>query len=388
MMLFTIAKSSIQTHGISNRLKASSQRAQWLGMIVGMTLSELVDKATSRLVFEDEAMQTPEAKWYQALVHMNDKIGNIDHLESPKKSSTAIVAIERPRRLQSPRKHQGMNTSVKSGVSIPQASRIVELLDDEDDEDIVPYAKPDSDPEDEEEDPTLVERDKPKPPVYIRDLLIGLRETENYERHRLALETSQALIRRKATFGKEVSDHAEELASILNNLNDQFEMDDFLELRQEALTSLLVAQPKIVAPLLARSCFEGNFSVQQRAAMLTALALGVRELAGYRDEDRAKPPSFPSKELPRHLQQIYSEKSRLRLTKASDQLEQGMVEPLALNAADQLSGPNALKVRTFSSRMEVQKKTSKVIKNPFAKDIAEWFFFPLIGGWWAQLQSL
>jgi telomere length regulation protein len=393
MLLFTITKSSTQTHCTSNRLKASSPRAQWLGMIVAMALSGLTDKPGSKLVFNDEAMQSKEAKWYQSLVNVHDIIGDFKHLQVRVKREVELVVPGKGRTahsLPSRLKSKSKNEMIKIRDTARQSARIIELSDgeEEDDDDIIPYAKPDSDPEDEDDDPTLVERNKPRSPVYVRDLLAGLRDLENYDRHRLALETSSALIRRKATFGKEVSDHAEELTSVLLNLNNQFELDDFLDLRQEALISLTVSQPKLVAPYIAHSCFEGSYSVQQRAAMLTALALGARELAGFRDEARSEPPKFPSKELPKHLQQIYNEQSASRLGRAADQLEQAMVEPMALNAADQISGPNALKVRTFSSRIDMQKKKVKSITSSLTKDMIQWFFIPLIGGWWAQMQNL
>jgi telomere length regulation protein len=393
MLLFTVAKSSIQTHGTSNRLKASSERAQWLGMLVAMALSELTDKSGSKLVFDDESLQTSEAQWYQSLLQCEDKLGDVKDLEVKAPPLVAEVVLRGSRKPASrPKQSRPKTTSgglVTEIVQAPSISRIIELEDDEgEDEDLTPYAKPDSDPEDEDEDPTLVNRDKPKAPVYIRDLLTGLRESQNYDKHRIALETASALIRRKATFGKEVSDHAAELLAVFMNLNDTFEMDDFLELRQEAMISLVVAQPKIVAPLIAGSSLEGNYSIQQRAAMLTALAMGARELAGHKDEDRTTTPQFPSKELPEHLKQVYDEHHPSRLNFASRKLEQSMVQPMALTAADQLTGPNTLKVRTFSSRMEVQKKKSKIVPNALAKNVAEWFFMPLIGGWWAQRQSM
>jgi telomere length regulation protein len=300
-----------------------------------------------------------------------------------------VRAAKKPMKPLSKPARNGVATVVPSGTS---TSRIIELVDDdvvdEDDDDILPYAKPDSDPEDEDEDPTLVERNKPKAPVYIRDLLAGLREAENYDRHHVALETSTTLIRRKANFGSEVSDHAAELVAVFMNLNDTFEMEDFLELRQEAMISLVVSQPQIVAPLIAKSCLEGEYSIQQRAAMLTALAMGARELAGFKDEERVATPKFPSKELPEHLKRVYDPQHQLRLDVVTQKLEQAMVQPMALTAADHMSGPNALKVRTFSSRMKVQKKNSKIIPNTLAKNVAEWFFMPLIGGWWAQGQSM
>ena len=394
MMLFTVAKSSIQTHGTSNRLKSTSERAQWLGMIVAMFLSELTDKPSSRLIFDDESMRTPQAQSYRRLAQLDDKIGDIQNLRLQDQVQI-VTLVSRP--AQNPKQASSLSNQVnrsflKPPPAVQPVSRIIEIQSDEeeeDDEDLIPYAKPDSDPEDSDEDPTLINRDKPKAPVYIRDLISMLRETENYNRHRMALETAATLIRRKATFGKEVSDHTEELLSVLMNMNDTFEMEDFLELRQQSLIALVVAQPRIVAPAIASSIFQGSFSVQQRAAMLTALALGAREIAGHKDSDRTETPKFPSKELPSHLKRIYANGGVSKLESASQQLEQAMVQSLALTAADQLSGPNALKVRTFSSRMEVEKKSkTKVNSNDLAKNVAEWFFLPLLNGWWAQAQSL
>lgn len=391
MFLFTIAKSSSQMHGVSNRLNSTSPRARWLGMIVSMTVSRLTDKKGSQLSFTDSTMETPEAKWFQQLVQVDDEVGRLEDLRNSNSDldySQRRVATQN----KSIPKHGGKPTSkttpIAKHTTIPSGLRIVELnSDDEDGDDLVPYAKPDSDPEDDDEDPTLIQRHKPKAPVYIRDLITGLHETENYDSHRLALTTAPNLIRRKAHFGKEVSDHSEELASILIGMNDQFEMEDFLDLRQEALIAVLVAQPTRIAPYLARSCFEGDFSLQQRTTMLTALGLGARELAGYKDEDRLEAPSFPTKQLPEHLHKIYSESPGPSVAKISSRLEAAMVGPLALNAADELSGPNALKVRTFSSRMAVEKARKKPIPNELAKIVAQSFFFPLTGRWWVQIQA-
>ncbi|TID17367.1 Telomere length regulation protein [Venturia nashicola] len=393
MLLFTLAKSSTQMHGVSNRLKSTSSRARWLGMIVGMTMSSLTDKETGRLAFTDETLETPEAQWYRHLPRVNDHIGKIDdiqtqavvqHLHSTSQSVTTKTNVTnrlKTTKIQAgPR--QGPSTSVISG------PRVVELDDETDeDDDLVPYGKPDSDPEDDDEDPTLVDRNKPRPPVYIRDLIAGLRDTERYDRHRLALTTAASLIRRKANFGKEVSDHAEELVSIIAGLHDHFDMEDFLTLRQSALIAILVAQPTTVAQYLARSCFEGDFSLQQRTAMFTALGLGARELAGFKDNEEARAPEFPSKKLPEHLDKVYRAKQLPSVVKVAEGIEQSMIQPMALQAADQLTGPNALKVRTFSSRMAVEKARKKPIPNELAKIVAHNFFFPLTGRWWTQVQS-
>jgi telomere length regulation protein len=396
MFLFTLAKSSNQMHGVSNRLNSTSPRARWLGMLVSMTMSELTDKEGARLVFTDEALETPEAKWYRHLPQVNDKIGQIDDIRkraNVQHIGSAALDVKKilPVHLKTSKSNMKSKSSKASSISAISGPRIVEVLDDDDDDEddngLIPYGKPDSDPEDEDDDPTLVQRNKPKAPVYIRDLIAGLRDTESYDRHRLALTTASSLIRRKANFGKEVSDHAEELVAIIAGLHDHFEMDDFLTLRQSALIAILIAQPTTMAQYLARSCFEGDYSLQQRTAMFTALGLGARELAGFKDEDEPENPAFPTKQLPEHLHKMYSTKQSASVAKISEKLEQSMVKPMALQAADQLSGPNALKVRTFSSRMAVEKARKKPITNELAKIVAQNFFFPLTGRWWTQIQS-
>jgi telomere length regulation protein len=215
---------------------------------------------------------------------------------------------------------------------------------------------------------------------------VGLRETEDYDRHYIALSNAASLIRQKSGYGKEVVDHAEELASVLINLNDHFEFDDFVTLRQEALIAVLLADPGPTARFLARAIFEGDFSHRQRTDMLAALGLGARELAGFKDADRTPTPAFPSKKLPEHLHALYADGAQVALAGVSARLEQAMVEPMALKAADELTGPNALKVRTFSSRAGKRPKP-KPVPNALAKVVADGFFFPLTGRWWLRHAS-
>jgi telomere length regulation protein len=165
MFLFTIAKSSTQMHGVSNRLNATSSRARWLGMIVSMTISGLTDKKANQLTFTDDAMETEEAKWYQQLVHVDDKVGCLEDIRNAATigKRVASIPIEKKALPARPQKVTGKH-SLSSQAVISSGPRIVELDSDEE-EDLIPYAKPDSDPEDEDEDPTLIQRNKPKAPV-------------------------------------------------------------------------------------------------------------------------------------------------------------------------------------------------------------------------------
>lgn len=394
MFLFTLARSSIHLNGTSNRLRTSSTRSRFLGMVVAMAISDLVDKSGSKMNFDVEDVKSPEAGWYLRLVKLHDKVGNLRDLKDAfgpqRKSSRTSKGATSTKPLES--RQQAPSPSFQTSV---QGPRIVEVMDDfdEEDEDLVPYAKPDSDPEDEDEDPTLVNRNKPKPPVYIRDLIAGLNDTENHDRHILALENAASLIRRKSSFGKEVSDHAIELASIFTGLGDSFETENFQELRLQALIAVLLSNPGQMAPWFASQVFDGDYSLSQRVTILSTLGLGARDLAGYKDEDNEMNPtqsstSFPSKQLPGRLHKIYAaDKQKAPVSRIASSLETAMIQPMALKAADSLSGPNILKVRTFSSRMEVEKKRKKAIPNALAKIVAEGFFFPLTGRWWQNAQA-
>jgi len=60
---------------------------------------------------------------------------------------------------------------------------------------------------------------------------------------------------------------------------------------------------------------------------------------------------------------------------------------MAVEAADQATGPNILKVRTFSSRMEVEKRRAAPVQRKIVSVVAEGFFFPLTGAWWVNARD-
>jgi telomere length regulation protein len=165
MFLFTIAKSSSQMHGVSNRLNSTSPRARWLGMIVSMTISALTDKKENQLVFTDDAMDTTEAKWYRQLVLVNDRVGRLDDIRKARPIQHEMRFLPEGNKTVHLQPQQvAKRNKAATKIAAPSGLRIVELDSDEEDE-LIPYAKPDSDPEDEDEDPTLVQRNKPKAPV-------------------------------------------------------------------------------------------------------------------------------------------------------------------------------------------------------------------------------
>lgn len=391
MFLTVMAKSSYHTAGTSNRIGAASAKARLLGMVIGSAISRLVDAPELQLKFDLEGNDAAEAAWYENLTQLKDEVGNLRDLVSDDihKTISRTIKSEQKRLLQ-----KSTARIVPGGPTITEvpAPRIVEVLDDSEneDDDLMAYEKPDSDPEDDTDDPTEINRNKPTAPVYIRDLLVGLRDQENFDRHQLALATAAALIRRKANFGTEVTEHIEELASVLTSLNDNYDLPDFDIQRQQALIAVLLAQPSEMAQWFARAFFSGDYSITQRISMLTTMGLGARELAGLKDTSTEillpPTPDFPSKKLPQNLHHIYTSE-RGAVARITGNLAKDMLSPLAVSAADQLTGPNILKMRTFSTRMDAEKRRSKPIPNALAKIVADNFFFPLTGRWWMATRS-
>lgn len=158
------------------------------------------------------------------------------------------------------------------------------------------------------------------------------------------------------------------------------------------MIAVLAAEPLKMGQWFSKTFYNGDYSMGQRASVLTTLGMAARELAGLGKEDAAltganpKETAFPSKRLPDRIHKIYALETA-PLNALSTQLEKTMIQPMAASAADQIIGPNALKVRTFSSRMAVEKKRQKPIPNALAKVVAEGFFFPLTGRWRTHLQT-
>ncbi|KAL4868684.1 hypothetical protein BDV12DRAFT_95040 [Aspergillus spectabilis] len=392
----SIGRTSIFLNSVSNRLAAASTRARFLGMLIGTAISQLIEQPGKAMKFNLEEMESSEASWYLNLITADDRIGTIESLKTPKDN------IERLRQT-STNSFTSIAASRLFGKPGPTTSRIVaieevdesdgnESEDEDEDDDLMPYEKPDEDPSDEDEDPTLIQRNKPTAPVYIRDLINYLRDTENLDRHELAITTAPGLIRRKTGFGTELAEHTEELALILVGLQEQSKFPKFHELRLQSMIALIVSQPMKMARWFAAVFFDGDLSQTQRSAVLTALGLSARELAGIGADDAkslglpALPDSsFPSKKLPAQLEALYTadESPIASITRG---IAQASLRPLAADAADALTGPNALKVRTFSSRMDVEKRRQQreayrqksTVKDLY-KVLSEAFFYPLSG---------
>lgn len=388
---------------VSNRLSASVPRARFLGMIVATAVSKLVDKPDKVMDFGVEEMDNEEAHSWLELVNIVDHLGDMDDLK--KSSMMALPKTERRRPpsavSQRPPKPVQHSTKIIAIEEIPDSDKENASLQEEDDPDLPPYARPDSDAEDSDEDPTLVNRNKPSAPVYITSLIKQLNVSDDLSTTEVALKTAPSLIRRKANFGDELSTNLLPLAASLLNLQEGMSSNELQRLKVEALIACLVSKPGIMGPWVASMYFEGDFSLSQRAALLAAVGLGTRELAGYDDssaqnaaEGSNSQSTFPSNRLPPKLDTLYAGITS-PISAISTDLSHRTLQPMALEAADKVTGPDILKVRTFSSRMEVQKKAaakaearSKRIPKDLHKVLADAIYLPLCSRLTLVLSSL
>ncbi|KAL1952575.1 hypothetical protein VTO42DRAFT_4796 [Malbranchea cinnamomea] len=393
-----VTRTGTYLSGVSNHLAASSQRSRFLGMAVAMAFSKLVDTPDNALKFDVPDMEGQEAQWYIDLPKIKDSVGTVTSLKSlgtPDADTDQKQSKEGASKYRSSGKPKPNNHVAKAVIEeISEGS-------EEEDEDLMMYEKPDTDASDSEDDPTLVQRSKPTAPVYIRDLLVYLRDSENVDRYHLGITTAPSLIRRKASFGSEVLEHSKDLGLVLVSLQDKYKLPKFQELRIQGLVALLTAYPLTMGKWAAHTLFNADLSQNQRSSVLIAMGVSARELGGYKEDDAkildlpslASDTAFPSKRLPAHLQDVYATTPEAIET-ISKNISLKTLQPLALNAADTLTGPNALKVRTFSSRMEVEKRRQQrelqrkqTMSADLHKTLSDGFFTPLINEFGLMMYS-
>ncbi|KAB5580559.1 telomere length regulation protein-domain-containing protein [Coniochaeta sp. 2T2.1] len=411
LKLTLMMRTSLWLNAVSNRLAASQERARFLGLLVGEALSGLVEKGDKQLDFHTEETNQEEGKWYKGLVQVADQPGSVEALKT-KETKKAEPLPPNPAK----QVNISQSSAARPTRQPPQGFVIEEVEDDEsEDDDLIAYAKPDSDAEDSDDDATLVRRDKPKAPVYIRDLIRYLRDVDDYDHQKLALATAPELIRRKGNFGTEVKEHAAELASLLVGLQDKFEIDDFFQLRLQGMIALVVTQPQVMGQWFAKTFYDGDYSVSQRTSILAVLGISARELAGFETSEYTEASSFPSKKLPEKMENLYisSPSSNNHLPSSSSlkslppnaldnvaqSITKSLLAPIAAEAADQVTGPDVLKLSTFTSRLDQQQSGHvtkrgpparprvRAIPNTTAQLLYTFFFSPLAARFQAALRS-
>jgi telomere length regulation protein len=158
-------RSSIFLNTVSNRLAASSSKARFLGMIIGTAISQLIEEPGKAMKFDLEEMESDEAVSYLDLVKKTDRVGSLDYIKISKEQTPNEPRS--PAQRPSSSRTEGVRASNAQSVKIVSIEEIGDSENDEneEDDDLIPYEKPDDDPSDSDDDPTLVNRNKPTPPV-------------------------------------------------------------------------------------------------------------------------------------------------------------------------------------------------------------------------------
>lgn len=420
MKLRSVTISAVYLNMISNRIAALTARARFLGMVVGEAISALIDDKS--LDFKNEETNSPEGLWYKSLTGVSDAIGPIEPLvrtsqKSPSTLESSRTTRKDPKVVNAPQKqnqttpkpvvaHRGKPAAI--GIQV-----IEEVSDDDLGDDVAPYEKPDSDADDSEEDATMVRRDKLTSPVYIRNLIAYFRKTDSYDHQKLALTTAPTLIRRKANYGSEMADHSDEVASLLAGLQNTYDMEDFDDLRLQGMISLVVATPQTMGEWFAKTFFDGDYSVAQRASILATLGLAAREIVGLDESKYAAGSSFASKALPEHVEKLYLDQNSAQALPSTSSLKpiapnaleqmarsvtSDILAPLAAAAADAATGPDALKLTTFTSRLTKSNKSkaTSTHRNPpkpasvtkaTTQTLSKSLFYPLTARFQSALHS-
>lgn len=260
-------------------------------------------------------------------------------------------------------------------------------------------------------DPTLAldaaKKKKLKRPVYVRRLADLLRDKDSPESIELALTYGEPLIRAKRNFGGEVVENAVSVAGAAIALANPFHLDDFEDKRQGLMTALVACSPTNVPPFLAQQYFSQSYSLLQKGVMLTALAMGARELAGLSaPEARTKKIDFPSKMLPSHLHDKYVTPTDVQ-NSGQGQLEgaiSGMRNLLlSKGAAAGEAHPEIARQRrltvgqtkrrkvaeegSLASRQMSQPVTQQAPVIPYAQVAGEYFILPLVNRFWEYFQN-
>ena len=135
-------------------------------MVVGSAVSALVDSSDKRLTFDLDDSEIITVRWYKSLTRAPLILGSLDDMR-------ALSAPRSPPQTHQPRQH---HQPTKRPTKRPETAKRDQpskgpLIEDVTDVDaylnglFMPHDKPDSDKEDSDEDPTLVDRQRPSAPV-------------------------------------------------------------------------------------------------------------------------------------------------------------------------------------------------------------------------------
>lgn len=371
-----LTSSAFFLDGVSNRFNSYSNPLK----VFAITLADKICELSKR----DKIFLMTDLEGYDYLLADSSyhyDLRSFDMSTSWSKVSEPIIAVE-----------DEIHTEKSvSGAMAELNINKVQYYKDSDDE-----SEEDSDDED---DPTVVQRIKIPRPIYITELVKYLRvDSKNpqaYDMMNLALKSGPTLIRQKAQFGVELKSNSNELMQVLISLNNDFAIEGFDDLRLNSLISILVSDPDCGREII-QMLGTGDYSLQQRMVILSALSLAARDIRGFKDEavtKAYKEKQFPTKELPQNLHQMYLGLEKMNqnstntleyepqsLHNAYLSIQDSLMHEDSEEAKDQLLGGKVLRMsRKLLKTPEIQSLTPR-FKN-YSSIISKSFYFPLVYLW-------
>lgn len=232
--------------GMQSHLDSSVVRIRTMGMVVGECLSSRMDLSGTKLKFEYEQDEVTR----ELLSLVTPSV-----CPEPEPDYGAALAEE-------PREPSADNTTSQSKPQQPASHPDSDL---DSDDDLPPYDMSGDQ-----------ETSRVSPPRYLRDCLEALISSEDPERVELSLTVAESLVRRNVFAAKEIS---VQMSKVLLHMEDKYNMNGFLALRQAAMVALAVIDSVPVTQYLTAEFYALNYSLRQRLDILEVLALAAQELS-------------------------------------------------------------------------------------------------------------
>lgn len=135
------------------------------------------------------------------------------------------------------------------------------------------------------------DRVKIAPPVYVRELVSYLRAgNEDVTKQEMALVHCLSVVR--AMKDLDWKEHGVELITWLLRAEDNFELDGFHAMRQEAMREVASRGPSTVVPALVSAFYDRTLAISQRLEVLDVLASAAAALSSLADDPADDDPTL------------------------------------------------------------------------------------------------
>ncbi|XP_055085384.1 telomere length regulation protein TEL2 homolog [Periophthalmus magnuspinnatus] len=235
--------------GMQSHLDSNVVQIRHIGMVVGECLSSYMDINGTKLKFEYDADEDTQ----ELLSLMTPTTEDDQDPEHLTRNDSPDVSEEKT-----------SSTASQNECSPPKANTNPDSDLDSDDE-LTPY--------DMSCDQKLSQS---FPPRYLRDCIEILTSSDDAVRVELSMNVAENLVRKNPFAAKEIS---VQMTKVLLHIENKFNIDNFLALRQATMAALIVTDCIPVTQYLTTEFYSLNYSLRQRLDILEVLALAAQELS-------------------------------------------------------------------------------------------------------------